>query len=273
LQYAACVPEAKPDPPVFAAERQERLARVVAARGRARIGELAQEFGVTEPTIRKDLTVLQERGALKRTHGGAIALRPPIERELSDRTTTLRAAKSSIGKACSAMIGDGDSVFLDSGTTVAAVARALAAQAPASARNIAVLTNAVDVASTLADVPDIEHLLIGGELRRASGSLVGAVALRSLQGYVVDIAFVSASGISEAGVTVASAAEAEIKSAIVHSARRVVVAADHTKIGVTDFARITSLDEIDTLVTDLPTPEFAELCAAHEIELVTAPAE
>jgi DeoR/GlpR family transcriptional regulator of sugar metabolism len=260
--------EPKPDRPVFAAERQQRVARLVAARGRARIGELAQEFGVTQPTIRKDLTVLQEQGALKRTHGGAIANRPPIERELSDRTSTLRAAKDAIGNACSAMISDGDSVFLDSGTTVAAIARALAAHAPTTPRNIAVLTNAIDVANALADVPDIEHLLIGGELRRASGSLVGAVALRSLQRFTVDIAFISASGLSEAGITVASAAEAEIKSAIVHGARRVVVAADHTKVGVTDFARITSLEEIDTLVTDQPTPELSELCAAHAIELV-----
>ena len=97
---------------------------------------------------------------------------------------------------------------------------------------------------------------------------MGAVALRSLQRFTVDIAFISASGLSEAGITVASAAEAEIKYAIVHGARRVVVAADHTKVGVTDFARITSLEEIDTLVTDQPTPELSELCAAHAIELV-----
>ena len=84
------------DGPVFADERQARIAELVSVRGRARIGELAEAFGVTEPTIRKDLSALQERGLLKRTHGGALAVQPTVDRELAHRQAAHRASKEAI---------------------------------------------------------------------------------------------------------------------------------------------------------------------------------
>jgi DeoR/GlpR family transcriptional regulator of sugar metabolism len=207
---------------------------------------------------------------LKRAHGGAIALRPVIERELSQREVTNREVKAAIGRACLALLDDGDSVFLDTGTTVGAIATAIAADPHAAPRNLVVLTNAINVATTLADVPGLEHVLLGGQVRRSSGSVVGALALHDLQRFVVDVAFISASGFSEPGISVASAAEAEIKATVVRSAQRVVVAVDHSKLGVTDFARICELDEIDTVVLDQSTPALEDLCALHNIEIITA---
>ena len=110
------------DDHVFAHERQARIAELVATRGRARIGELAQMFGVTEPTVRKDLRALQERGLVKRTYGGALALHPIVDREFAGREATNQAAKKAIARACLGLLQDGDSVFLDSGTTVDAIA-------------------------------------------------------------------------------------------------------------------------------------------------------
>jgi DeoR family fructose operon transcriptional repressor len=259
--------------PAFADERRQRIAEIVAVRGRARIGELARLLGVTEPTIRKDLSALQEQGALKRTHGGAIAVRRLVERELSEREVTHRDAKAAIGRACLELLDDGDSVFLDNGTTVGTIATAIAATPQLAPRHLVVLTNAVPVATALADTPGVEHVLLGGQLRRASGSIVGALALNNLQRFAVGVAIVSASGFSEAGITVASAAEAEIKATVIAHAGRVVVAIDHSKVGSTDFARICELDEIDTLVIDRTTPELEELCARNGIELVRAPAD
>lgn len=259
--------------PAFADERQQRIAELVAVRGRARIGELARALHVTEPTIRKDLTALQEQGLLKRTHGGAIALRPLNERELSDREVTHRDAKAAIGRACLALLNEGDSVFLDGGTTVGTIAAAIAANPQAAPRNLAVLTNAVNVATALADVSGIEHILLGGQLHRSSGCVVGALALHNLQRFAVGTAIISASGFSEPGISVASAAEAEIKATVIDGARRVIVALDHTKIGVTDFARICELDDIDTIVLDETTPELDELCALHNIAITLAPVD
>ena len=132
--------------PVFADERQARIAELVSTRGRARIGELAEAFGVTEPTIRKDLSALQARGVLKRTYGGALALHPIIDREFADREAANRAGKEAIARACVELVHDGDSVFLDSGTTVDAVARALAARNRRAGLRLSVLTNTLAVA-------------------------------------------------------------------------------------------------------------------------------
>src|SRR5215210_9495212 len=100
----------KRDGPVFADERQTRIAELVSVRGRARIGELAETFGVTEPTIRKDLSALQERGLLKRTHGGALAVHPNVDRELAGRRGAHQAGKEAIAEMCVGLLQDGDAV-------------------------------------------------------------------------------------------------------------------------------------------------------------------
>jgi DeoR/GlpR family transcriptional regulator of sugar metabolism len=264
------VSERDPSAPVFADERQQRIAELVAVRGRARIGDLARTLGVTEPTIRKDLSALQDRGIVKRTHGGAIALRPLVDRDVSNREVAHRDAKAAIGRACVRLLEDGDSVFLDSGTTVGAVATTIAADRDSAPRNLVVLTSAVNVATAIAGVPGVEHVLLGGELRRTSGSVVGALAVHNLQRFTVNVAFIGVSGFSELGISVASDAEAGVKAAVIERSRRVIVALDRSKVGATDFARICDLDEIDAVVLDETTPEIAELCAQHAIELIEA---
>ncbi len=265
----ACVPNAsgKGDH-VFADERQARIAEHVSVHGRARIGELAELFGVTEPTIRKDLTALQEQGLLKRTHGGALAIHPNIDRELTGRQTTNPSAKEAIARACLGLLRDGDSVFLDSGTTVEALARALAQDT--RGLRLSVLTSSLGVALSLADVRDIDCVLLGGQVRRVDGSLVGPLALENLQRFTFSVAFLGVSGFSELGVSVGSLAEAAIKEAVIERARSVVVPMDRTKVGATDFARICALDEVDVVVMDATTPAVRELCAGYDIELVTA---
>jgi DeoR/GlpR family transcriptional regulator of sugar metabolism len=254
--------------PVFADERQARIAELVSVRGRARIGELAEQFGVTEPTIRKDLRVLQSRGLLKRTHGGALALQPSVEREFTGRETTNTAAKEAIARACVQLVHDGDSLFLDSGTTVSAIAGALAKHG--SGLRLSTLTTSLGVASTLADAPGIDCVLLGGQLRRVDGALVGALALENLQRFTFGLAFIGVSGFSDVGISVGSLAEAAVKAEAIERARRVVLALDHTKVGTTDFARIAGLDVVDVVVMDKTTAAVEALCAGYDIEIITA---
>src|SRR5215211_8762890 len=228
------MPDATDDGPVFADERQRRIAELVSVRGRARIGELAEAFGVTEPTIRKDLSALQERGLLKRTYGGALALHPIVDREFAGRHGRNRTGKEAIARACVDLLRDGDSVFLDSGTTVDAVASALAtAPGRREPLRLSVLTNTLSVASALADVPGIDCVLLGGELQPVEGSVVGPLALENLQRFAFSVAFLGVSGFSELGISVGSLSEAAVKAAVVERARRVVVATDHAKVGAT----------------------------------------
>jgi DeoR/GlpR family transcriptional regulator of sugar metabolism len=253
---------------VFADERQSRIAEHVAVHGRARIGELAELFGVTEPTVRKDLSALQRQGLLKRTHGGALAVQPTIDRELAGRATSHRAGKEAIARACLGLLEDGDSLFLDSGTTVETLARMLAGDDRRV--RLSVLTNSLGVATALADVPTVDCVLAGGQLRRIDGSVVGDLALENLRRFTFSAAFLGVSGFSGSGISVGSLAEASVKEAVIERARRVVVPIDESKVGMTDFARVSGLDEVDVVVIDAATPALRELCASNEIQLVVA---
>jgi DeoR family fructose operon transcriptional repressor len=260
---------ARDDRRVFADERQARIAEHVAIRGRAHIAELATMFSVTEVTIRKDLGLLQDRGVLKRTHGGAIARVPLVDRDFERRVAMHHDSKQSIGRACVELLKAGDSVFLSGGSTVLAIAGALAT---GPQDGITVLTNSMEVALALSDTSGVDHVVVGGQIHRSSGSLVGSVALHNLQRFTVDTAFIGASGFSELGVTVGNVEEAEILAAVIERARRVVLPLHDSKVGPTDFAKVCELDQIDVLVINRASPQIAELCAANGIALVAADA-
>ena len=210
--------------PVFADERQAKIAELVSVRGRARIGELAKEFGVTEPTIRKDLRVLQSRGLLKRTHGGALALQPTVEREFAGRQATNPAAKEAIAHACVRLLQDGDSVFLDSGTTVSAVAGAIAANSSGLR-----LSDADDEPRRRRPAGRCSRYRLRFARRPAPAAWTarssGALALENLQRFTFSLAFIGVSGFSDVGISVGSLAEAAVKAEAIERARRVVARA------------------------------------------------
>lgn len=257
------------DEPIFAEERQRRIAALVAQYGKVRTAQLIGLFGVSEPTLRKDLSILEQRGVLKRTHGGAVSIYPPIEREVANRLAHNQSAKQSIALACLQQIGDGDAIFLDSGTTVFEIARLLAQ----SGHRISVLTNAPDVAEILADSPSITHILLGGHFRRVSRATSGPVTIDILNRFTLTAAFIGVSGITEHGLTVADVGEAELKGAVIGRAQRVIVPADHTKFGVSDFVRVCSLDEIDVVVTDIKNEPFLDIFDLHGIQYVVSESE
>jgi len=247
--------------PVFAEERRQRIVDAVTAQGRVRLADLVETLGVTEPTIRKDLDELQRRRLLRRTHGGAIAVQPHLEVPVHDRGLQHLEAKQLIARACRDEISPGQSIFLDSGTTVQEIAEGL------DNLNVNILTNALGVANLVADRPGIRHTLIGGQVRPLGGSLVGPVALDNLSRFNVDIAFIGASGLTEDGISVADVAEAQIKRTVIDRARRVVVAMDSSKFGTSDFVTVCELDYIDMIVTERSTDDVSQWCREHDIAL------
>jgi DeoR family fructose operon transcriptional repressor len=260
----ASVRDVPVEKPVFAEERRSRIVAMVEAQGRVRIAELVALLDVSEPTVRKDLSALEQRHLLRRTHGGAITVRPRFEPTIDDRGALHGEAKDRIAAACLNEIGRGDSIFLDSGTTVQRIADLLNEQ------HVNVLTNALGVATALADRPGVRHTLLGGSVRSLGGTLVGPVALDTLSRFTVNVAFISASGFTGAGISVADVADAQVKQAVIERARRVVLALDSSKFGVDDFVAVCELDRIDLVITETAGDEVKALCAAHGIQLKLA---
>jgi DeoR/GlpR family transcriptional regulator of sugar metabolism len=252
--------------PSFPDERQERIAELIATRGKVRIAQLTELFGVSEPTARKDLTHMEQRGLLKRTHGGAVSVRPPVEQAMASRFAENAEAKRLIAKTCVQLLSPGEAVFLDSGTTVQQIAHALAG----SGLRLTILTDSPSVAEAVADLPGVSHLLIGGQLRRISGCLIGPLTTENLKRFTISTAFIGASGVSETGITVSDLSEAELKAAVIARAQRVILPIDHSKAGVSDFAHVCDLADLDMIVTDEASERLEKLCRASQVALVVA---
>src|SRR5579871_1318102 len=157
-------------------ERRRRICEFLRAEGRVTVEALAQRFGTSQVTIRADLSALEAAGALVRTHGGAL-LRDEEDEPLDVKQLQHHAEKVRIAQAAVAMISDGETLILDSGTTTAEIARALR---KAQFRSINVITNALNVAALLMDVPSVRLIMLGGILRRESNSLSGPMAAAAL---------------------------------------------------------------------------------------------
>ena len=172
---------------------------------------------------------------------------------------------------CLDLIADGDTIFLDSGTTIEQLALALAERrrTDRNAPRVTVLTNSLAVTQAVAETPGIEHVVLGGRFRPVDGTFVGPLTLQTVERLTPQTAFISVSGLAADGITVVDLDEAQLKAAVIERAGRVVVAADHSKIGAIDFAPVCELSDIDVIVTDRISPELETLCADAEARLVS----
>jgi DeoR family fructose operon transcriptional repressor len=232
---------------MYAEERQEEILRVARAQGRVDVTALADDFRVTAETIRRDLTVLERAGVLRRVHGGAIPVeRIGFEPALAARDSVLITEKERIAKAALAELPDEGAVILDAGSTTARLAQALPAD-----RELFVVVNSPVLATLLGTRANLTVLLLGGRVRGKTLATVDDWALRPLADMYVDVAFMGTNGCSvERGLTTPDPAEATVKRAMIAAARRVVLLADHTKIGNDYLARFGALTDLDVLVTD-----------------------
>ncbi|WP_434617025.1 DeoR/GlpR family DNA-binding transcription regulator [Arthrobacter sp. A5] len=262
---------------MFAEERQDKIAELVAARSRVTVAELADLFRITTETVRRDLAGLENTRRLRRVHGGAVALDrlSMSEPSLGERQSQHQDEKSRIAAAAAALIPTArtGSVILDSGTTTALLAEHLANWTPPSPGDgLLVITNAVPIAHRLSANPELQLEILGGRVRGLTSAIVGATATDRLEALRPDIAFVGANGVHpDFGFSTPDSVEAAVKAAIVRSARRVVALADSSKLGEETLVRFATLREVDTLITDAaPSGELAAALAAADVELVIA---
>jgi DeoR/GlpR family transcriptional regulator of sugar metabolism len=228
------------------AQRRQAILRAVRS-GTAHVSALADEFGVSEMTVRRDLEALARDGKLERVHGGAVNVES--ERPFSEIAVERLEAKDRIGRAAAALVEDGQTVMLDIGTTTLQVARHL------RGRSLTVITTNLAAYEELLPEPEIELVLPGGVVRRNYRSLVGMFAEDTLHRLRADIAFLGTSGIdADLGVWDTTMVEVPIKRAMIAASQRTVLLADAAKFDMDAMVRICEASELDAIVTDERVP-------------------
>lgn len=241
--------------------RRATIANRLLNSGEASIAELAQTFGTSEMTIRRDLELLELEGLARRVRGGAISTQsrsyqPPI----LQRSTHEAQAKQRIGEAAAELLSPGETTIIDGGTTTLQMARAIN---PGIA--LTIITSSLLIATELDTKPEIRTMVTGGKLRHGEMSLVGSRAEASFDDLNCDSVFIGAAGLSvEKGLTEYNMEDTQIKLAAIRSSRRVVVLADASKMGQVAFVNVTPLSDIDLIVTNA-SPDSRTILAAREV--------
>ncbi|RFU23121.1 DeoR/GlpR transcriptional regulator [Geodermatophilus marinus] len=234
---------------MYAEERQQAIAGLVTDRGRVAVTVLADQFGVTTETVRRDLAVLERAGMLRRVHGGAVPVGALslVETGYGERRGTRTEQKAKIAAAALDLLpGTDGSLVLDGGSSTAALADVLPTD-----RRLYVVTNSVPISARLAGAPGVTLHVLGGRVRGITQTSVGEATNSALSTLRVDVSFLGTNGITAAhGFSTPDEAEAATKRAMVRAGARVVVLADSSKLGREHLVRFADVEDVDVLVTD-----------------------
>lgn len=249
-----------------AEERQARIEDYLQKVEFASLEELSGQLGVSQSTVRRDLTALEGGGSIRRTHGGARLVNPRSDEFVFNaRDTRQLDEKEAIGRACAELIGSGQSVIIDAGTTPYHAARYLESKKPQ------IITNSLPVANLYAASSQVEVVLSGGVLYPRLGVLVGPLAVESLSKMHADVAVMGAGGITLDGVTNSHALLIEIQLAMMRAAQRVIFCLDYTKFGRRSMGFVCGLEAVKTAVTDSKAPlELIGQLRERQVEIVVA---
>jgi DeoR family transcriptional regulator, aga operon transcriptional repressor len=248
-------------------ERREQLLRFVETEQRVTITQVCQKFLVSPATARRDLEILEQEGRVRRFHGGALLISSaPPEPSLAERSGEQTEEKRRIGRAAAALVNDGDTLFLGSGTTVLEVARSLRQH-----RDLTVITNSLLVINMVADVPNLTLVGLGGILRSSELSFIGHLTELALGELRVNKVIVGIRAIDlDAGITNDYLPETQTDRKILSISREVIVVADHTKCARTSSVFLAPLSQLHTFITDTLTPqEFTASLSALGIQVLT----
>jgi DeoR/GlpR family transcriptional regulator of sugar metabolism len=251
----------------LAVRRRQRLILLVESRGAVRLEDLSAALGVSQATVRRDLNAVAAAGRLQRVHGGAVAVdQRPDEPHFDVKAAAAAAEKQRIAARAVELLAPGDTVYLDSGSTVLAVARLLHGWT-----HLTVVTNSLPVATELVGRGP-RLIMIGGEVRATSRALVGPLTRLMLDDMHLDRALMGTFALSlEDGLTTTDPSEAYTKQFVLSLARQVIVLADSSKMETRSFVRAGRLEDIDILVTDTGIDErIARTLTRRGVRVITA---
>ncbi len=249
----------------LSSERQLDILDLARRSGRVTVEDLADRFEVTPQTIRKDLNELCDKGFLSRIHGGAIVSSGVANLSYEARRFIAKAEKEAIGAAAARLIPNRASLFVNIGTTTEEVAKSLKEH-----EDLLIITNNLNVATSLYPRPQFEIIVAGGPVRRADGAVIGESAVQFIQQFKVDFAIIGASAIDAEGTLLDfDYREVRVARAIIENARKVILVADKLKLERTAPVRIGHISDVDVFVTDqLSSVGLREACLSHNVEII-----
>ena len=254
------------------AGRKAQLAAYVADTGQVTVGELAERFGVSIDTVRRDLDQLSADGVLVRTYGGAVSLStiPRTDSAVDQRLTQQEDEKEKIAALAAALVQDGSTIMINGGTTTLALARSLRQH-----RDLTVATNNLLVPAALPPTAIRDIYVFGGAVRSLTLATIGPVSFRAGSGAELDVscdlALIGVGAVAaDAGYMTSNLAEAAMMQEMISRAARVAILADSSKFGRRLFAQVSELGSADYLITDaMPPPDLRDALTANAVELIT----
>ena len=251
-----------------AAERQLRIRQMFESKDFLDLETLCRELDASESSVRRDLDVLEEQNVLKRVYGGAVPVQPPENGGAFDFTVESERfsdEKSRIGRLTAGLIEDGQTVILDGGSTVAAVARELAA------KSLHVVTNSLPIAEALEARRNIELTLTGGYLDPRIRVMLGPLCEQMLGLIRADVVIMGIGSVSDAGFSNNNTLVVGSEQKMIEIANKLIIVADHTKFGRSAMIPVAQLEAADTVVSDGElAPEYVDLLRSKDIEVLLA---
>jgi len=216
-------------------------------KGKVEISELSKKFGVSEVTIRNDLAQLETKNILVRARGGALKIDPVgVDYTIGEKDKINIKEKQLIGLKAAEFVNEGDTIMIDSGTTVMQLVRNLT-----NKQDLTVITNALNVVNHIYNNSNIQIIIPGGFLRKKSFSLIGTPAERNIKNYFCDKLFLGIDGLdADYGLSTPNVEEAHLNGTMIEMSKQVIVMADSSKIGKRSLAFICPVSTIDVLITD-----------------------
>ena len=232
-------------------DRQNEIMKQLQKFRTIKISDISRDLNVTRETIRKDLYEMEERGLIRKVHGGAILNKANVETNYINRKSTNEAEKRSIAKRAAEFVEDGDTIYVDYGTTALFFVREIL-----SKKGLTIVTNSLPIANELVDSSEFEVIIIGGSVRKNEKSLFGPIAYRSIERLYMDKGFFGIGAVDiNAGYTNVHMGESEVSRLMMIHCQKTILLADYSKFNTVAMNQVASVEEVDVLITDSNTDQ------------------